>query len=315
MLGKKKAAHKTVLILDIESGSVAGALLHFSSNAEPRLFAYKRVHLPVTMQPAVLQSHSLEHALTQVLHHASTVASRMRTHAPHTKAGEVVEVSAFLAAPWGTPNFLENKSSFLPGIREFITQEVKALFGDAKISFHTSADSIAYGALQMGRAESVLASLRGELVELLHIDESVPVSYGTTPGGVHALLRTLKVHDRMSEHEARSALLLLNHHHDRAYEPLTAAGRELSSTFADTVKVLLERAPARHVLVLGDGELSGWFAKTIADEPKLAGLFADDSTVEPVYPHLGLANRFNTPIRDPFVLLAALFVDGRRFIK
>lgn len=312
MFGKKKASSRTVLLLDIESGSVAGALLHLSQTSQPKLYAHKRVHLPVGMRPAALLTNSLEAALKDIFMHVSLVAARMRVHAPNTKAGEVGEAAVFLAAPWGSPNLVEGKSNFTPGLREYVAQELKSLFGDVPVSFYTSADSIAYAALSMGRAESLLAALRGELIELVHIGDTAPLAYGTAPGGTNSVLRTLQVHDNLTTHEARSRLELLHHHHEKRYEPLFAAARHVTESFADGATLLLQHAPSKNVVVLGEGELAVWFAKNIADESKLGGLFVEGSTIEPLRAHHLLSHApMQTTVHDPYLLLEALFVDGR----
>src|SRR3989338_4285685 len=45
-LGKKKEEGRTVLLLDIESGSVGAALVRIAPQERPRMFVERRGHLP-----------------------------------------------------------------------------------------------------------------------------------------------------------------------------------------------------------------------------------------------------------------------------
>ncbi|MDP4020893.1 MAG: hypothetical protein Q8P58_02540, partial [Candidatus Adlerbacteria bacterium] len=56
LFGKKKDDGRTILILDVESGSIGGALVRFSSGQQPKVFGETRHPLPLraTYEPQIL---------------------------------------------------------------------------------------------------------------------------------------------------------------------------------------------------------------------------------------------------------------------
>src|SRR4051812_18412130 len=113
LFGKKQPEEKTVLILDVENGSVGSALVRLVENQPPKLFGETRIELPVlhTRDSASLMrevSRGLNHALV----HAAEVAGRLR-NTPMGQArvqedlqnmGQISHSAVFLSAPWGSPN-------------------------------------------------------------------------------------------------------------------------------------------------------------------------------------------------------------------
>jgi hypothetical protein len=313
MFGKKKVAGNTVLILDVESGSVASALVDVSK-AQPQIISHQRQHLPLTQsRSGSAISRSLEQALAHSLRHSAEVAARMRVHAPMQNIGTVGHAVIFLAAPWGTPDLAAGGPQYVPGIREYIKEAVQTAFGDVAVSFYTSADAIVYGSRRIGKhVDTLSVALRGEILELLLLSAGGPAAYSTVPLGSMSILRTLQTHGDLSMHEASSMLNLAKHKDDLYYEPLVVAGRHLSDTFADGAALLLPAGTATNLVVVGEQPLGEWFAKHIAGNPRVSDYFTEESTVEALLPyHVGGLIGQGT-VHDPFVLLEALFVGDKQ---
>src|SRR4051812_42791750 len=101
LFGKKTPTDKTVLIVDIENSSVGAALVRLSPGHAPKLFAEKRVALPLL--PSVSAGKLLEEtdkALREALLQASTVAARMRNHSKLGPVGVIAHVQVFVSPPW-----------------------------------------------------------------------------------------------------------------------------------------------------------------------------------------------------------------------
>ena len=146
------------------------------------------------------------------------------------------------------------------------------------------------------------------MLELLLLNGGSAQAYSTQPLGSRSILRTMQTHGALSEHEARSMLNLAKHKSDLQYEPLVAAGRHLSDTFADGVELLLPAGTATSVVVIGEQPLGEWFAKNIADNPRMSNLFDTDSTVEALLPYQLREHIDVGAVHDPFVLLETLFI-------
>jgi hypothetical protein len=302
--------YMTVLVLDIESGSVAVALVHLPKVGVPKVLAYQREHLPLqpSLKSATIAA-SLEHTLAASLTYISEVAARLRSHAAAKEFGAIQSAAVFFAAPWGVPDLSAGKASFMPGIREFTKREVQAVFGDIAVSFYTSADALAYGSRALGQHEDTLvAALRGELLELLLLDRSGPQAYSTVPLGSRSILRTLKAHGGLSEHEARSMLALAHHTNDAPYEPLVAAAHHLGDSFADAARLFLPHGSTANIVVVAEHPAGEWFARHLAENRQVTELFSEDSTVEALRQHHIAGLLEPTHVQDPFVLLESLFV-------
>jgi len=311
MFGKKKAASGTVLILDVESGSVAAALVDLSKPT-PQIISYQRQHLPLTQSRSGsditrLLEKTLEHSLT----HVAEVAARMRVHAPGHNIGRISKAFVFLSAPWGSPNLATGGPQYVPGIRQYIKEAIETACGDMPVSFYTSADAIVYGSRAIEKHIDTLAvALRGEMLELLLLNAGGTGAYSTVPLGSRSVLRTMQAHGALSGHEAHSMLTLAKHKGNLYYEPLLAAGRHLSDTFADGVQLLLPAGSATSIVVVGEQPLGEWFAKSIADNPRVSELFTEDSTVEALLP-FHLEGRIGQgTVHDPFILLETMFLKG-----
>src|SRR3989338_4938795 len=81
-LGKKKKVDvRTVLLLDIESGSVGAALVRLSAAQQPRMFGARRAQVPVehTRTGAGLVQ-SIGQVLKKTLYEIAEAATRLRFH-------------------------------------------------------------------------------------------------------------------------------------------------------------------------------------------------------------------------------------------
>jgi hypothetical protein len=282
------------------------------SNAQPQIISYQRQHMPLTQtRSGSAITTALEQTLEHSLRHAAEVAARMRVHAPEHHLGDISKTVVFLAAPWGMPNLTTGGPQYMPGIRQYIKESLEASFGDIPVSFYTSADAIVYNSRALGKhVDSLAVSLRGEMLELLLMGESGPKGYSTVPVGSRSIVRTLQSHGTLTEHEARSMVALTKHNNDLYYEPLIAAGRELSDRFADGVELLIPAGSATSVITIGEHPTGEWFAKAIAENPRVADLFTEESTVEALLPHHLHDHIAQSNIDDPFVLTEAVFVKG-----
>src|SRR3989338_3376375 len=216
-LGKKKEEGRTVLLLDIESGSVGAALVRIAPQERPRMFGERRVHLPAgAVRPAEGLARGVEGAITNVLQTIAEVAGRLRNaSANHGRQkelfdmGQVQQASIVLSAPWGRPNLASGRPDFLDGMTGFASGAVENTFGAVPVSLHTSAAAAAYGARSVfGTEPALLCVVGGEITELLVLDERGVAAHATVPHGSHGLLRTLRAHGGYSEAEARSAARL-----------------------------------------------------------------------------------------------------------
>ncbi len=77
----KKSPDKTILILDVENGSVGSALVRLSPDKQPKLFGEARFNTPLGMSRSGEKlSKDIEEAAREALRNASEVAARIRTN-------------------------------------------------------------------------------------------------------------------------------------------------------------------------------------------------------------------------------------------
>ncbi len=312
MFGKKKASAAqggTVLILDIESGSVATALVDMSK-AQPQIMYAHREHLPLLpSRSGSTIANALEKSLAHTLQRASEIAARMRLHSTEQPLGHVARVAVFLAAPWGSPDLVKGNSKFVPGIREYIKEKVEASFGTAPVSFYTSADALTHNhKVTGGGSDTVAVALRGELLELLFLSNDMVRAYTTVPLGSRSILRTLQTHGALSEHEARSMLRLQKHTSNAQYEPLQAASKHLSDAFVDSAALVLPLKSNATILIVAEQPMGEWFAKSIADNSRVLTVFVPESTVEAFLPYHVADHVGQSGVEDPFILTETLFL-------
>ena len=99
LFGSSKKAARTVLLLDIENGSVAAAMAHLVPGKPPHLLTEVRLALPAHIPPhSVKLLRETQKLITEALTHIGTVAARLRTHEA-TDLGHIHEASIFIAPP------------------------------------------------------------------------------------------------------------------------------------------------------------------------------------------------------------------------
>ncbi len=321
MFGRKKPEEKTFLLLDVESGSVAGALVRLAQDQKPKLFGEKRVFLPVAFSISGSSlAHQVEKALKEVVQGLSELAARLRLHPEAHSIGRVEGGAIFFAPPWGKPDLEAGKPAFMPDMSAKVRTAAEAQLGRMPLSFYTSAGLAAFGAralfnsskLDGFNAEPELLFVPGgEISELLHMDEQGVRGHATIPLGEHALLRTLRTHASLSELEARSAARLpFNTPHLR--EPFAAAAAHLGEQFTAAVQDLLQKERVQRVRVVGNASTGEWFARALSTHEPLDELFPHGGEIRAVrIPHLTAHIAAHQEAPDLRLMLAALFVDSR----
>ena len=132
--GRKKPEGKTVLLLDVENGSVAAGLARLEPEGQPRIFGALRKNLPLSQSPtAASLTHAVTKAAREVLHHASTVAARMRGSEKLAPLGVVSSTNIFLSAPWTT---FDDGWSHEEALAGELSEAVEEYFGDTRAAIY-----------------------------------------------------------------------------------------------------------------------------------------------------------------------------------
>lgn len=299
-----KSSHKTVLLLDIENGSVGSALLKLDAGQAPRLFGEERIAVPIMdTRSAHSLSRAVEHAASEALLHASEVSARLRHHA--NALAPVSKVVIFMAAPWGVPNLAQGRPDFAPAFEE-LAPRIQSLFGDVPTNLHAHASAAVHGlrAAYPHEERALLLSVNGEVSELLLLEDARVVGHATAPIGTNTIVRTLKSHAGMSLEEARSAMKL-NH----SSEAMQAAAAHFAGEFKQAARELFAGTGQGSVFVLAQEPSAEWFARSLAHQ-SLAELFPQGGVVRAMRPgHLApFVAHHGTP--DTHLLLDALYTSA-----
>ena len=302
-----------MLLLDIESGSVGSALLRLSPQEQPKLFGESRVHLPVAMvRSGQKLTEAVVSALRTVLQNTADLAARIRLHPKTSAVGEVAQVAVFMAPPWGRPNLADGLPEFMPAMQEEMRRAAAPVFGSLPVSFYTAAGAAAFGNRALFGTEPCLVyHVTGESSELMLMDTEGVRAHATIPMGSHVLLRTLRTHGGLSEHEARSAARL-PFAAPLVREPFAAAAAPLSEQVGDTMRAFTAAEPLSRVRVIAAEPAGEWFARAIASNESFAEYFPQGGEVralrkEHLVPHI--AAHAASP--DLPLMLQALFVDSQ----
>lgn len=294
------------MLLDIENGSVGGALVRTSVAHAPKLLAEERIHLPVrgprTHEHLVQKMGT---ALESVAQHLSHVAARMRNHPQTTALGTVERAVVFVSAPWGVPDLVAGNPTFNADVLSRVGHATEGYFG-LPFTHHAGASAALHSARTLLPYDDsyLLCIPSGELVELLSVEQGTVRSYATLPVGSHTLLRTLQSHAGLTEAEARSALRLNPAH---LAEALRAAHEHVADEFVPAAKDLGWGSHSRVYVLSHDGD---WLARALSST-QAAALFGQGSTVKHLHgahaaPHL--SQYAHTP--DWGLASGALFVDA-----
>lgn len=300
----KRSPDKTVLILDIENGSVGSSLARLSSDSAPALFGATRMSVPLMdTRSAHSLARAVEHAASESLLHASEVSARLRHHAG--ALAPVSRVVIFLAAPWGTPNLAQGRPDFAPAFGELVPR-IRSLFGEVPVAMHAHASAAVHGlrAAYPHEERALLLSVNGEVSELLLLENARVVGHATAPVGAGTVLRTLKSHAGYSEHEARSALRL-NH----TSEASEAAAAHFADEFKQAARDLFGGQAHGNVFVLAHEPTAEWFARSLAHR-SLAELFPQGGTVRAMRPGHLTSFVAHHGTQDTHLLLDAIYTGA-----
>jgi len=315
---KKNTSEKTVLILDVENGSVGACLARLSPGSAPKVFGETRRAIPLqTTRDTDAIAGAILQASEKVLAHVAEVAARVRSHDSLASAGEVSQVVIFLSPPWGALSIVDRALEPHPFVGR-IKKTAEAFFGSVSVRTEPFSLMAAYTAPIMFPSDehylvSVISGEVTELVLLENVGSHLKITgHASMPFGRHYPLRTLLSHGQISEAEARSALNL----HGRGTAPrgvteaLHTAGREVAREFSSLATELLAHAPAKKVVVVAEEPVGEWFARSFAESPTVAKLFPDAGEVRAVRARHALpfmsvhARRPDLPL-----LLEVLFTD------
>ncbi len=330
LFGKKKPDGKTLLLLDIEQGSVGSALLRVSPGEPLKLFGETRVSLRVLpTRDAITLLRETRGAIREALAHAAQVGSRLRNVPAQAQAagvlrdiGEISHAAVFLGAPWGVPNLESGIPAFIASMSEAVESALEESLGSLPHTFYTATGGIMAGAsrvLSFGRSHTgeaydtyLLALVGGELSELVLFSKGAAAGYASAPVGRHTLVRTLRAHG-LSDEETRSVTHLdIN---GPVTEALVLAARHFAVQLADAAAPLLARVGARRVWVLAQGaaadNASEWFARALTASGDFNALFPQGGELRAlkaayVTPYIAAHEEFP----DLRLSLQALYGDG-----
>jgi hypothetical protein len=301
-----KPEGKTFLILDIETGSVGGALAHVDPHAPPRLFGESRIELAAgATRDAYTLRERASRAILSIARGLAEVAYRLRGHEATARMGSVSRAAAFFAAPWGVPDLAAGRPTIDTDLKRSLEHAVDATF-EVPTHIHARASAGLGGirALLPYEDTYLICMPGGEITEVLSVESGVVRSSGTIPAGRHTLLRTLVSHAGLTEEEARSALHLRPAH---LREPLHHAAQHVSGHFSS---LALEHGWHGHRQIYSLAHEGDWFARALAESPA-AKLFAPDSAIRHIRnTHVSPLVALHAPDPDLALMLGALFVDS-----
>jgi hypothetical protein len=309
-----KTRSKTVLLVDIENGSVGSALVRLASGQPPKLFAESRTpftFLPTRTAPMLLRE--IEKAVQHSLGQSSLVAARIRGNAKIAPAGDVGEAALFFAPPW---------AALMPHGKDWkLEQEAVSVaartvgdfFGHIKTHTHASGAALLRASNTLFELPGIvlLCAVTGEVTEVVALSNGALIGHATIPLGSNLIFRTLKTHGEYSLPEAHSLLSLARSHSAEGVlhnEPLAAAAKHISTHITQAAKQLSSEK-IQGMLFVAPDPLGEWFARAMAAFPSDA--FHSNATVRALHPHHLMPHIAAHGARpDLQILLEALFVDA-----
>jgi hypothetical protein len=313
LFGKKNTGERTVLILDVENGSVGACLVRLSPNHLPKMFGEVRKIIPpqVTHDTDALARRTLQ-ALEGALAHTSHVAARVRTHSTFAPAGQIDNVVVFFSPPWGALSIADRELPLHP-FGALVKRSIEAYAGPVGITFQPFGFMAAHTTPLVIPSDDhyLISAMSGEVTELILLENMGShlkiVAHATLPLGRHYPLRTLLTHGGYSEAEALSLLRLSG---STASEALLAASAHAAREFGSVARELLKHVEARRIIVVGQEPTNEWFARSLAQNIELHKLFPNSGEVRTVksshvLPYVGVhASRPDLPL-----LMEVLFVN------
>lgn len=309
-----KTQSKTMLLVDIENGSVGSALVRLAPGHPPKLFAENRTHftfLPTRTAPVLLRE--IEKAVQQSLGQTSLVAARIRGNPNIAPAGNVGEAALFFAPPW---------AALMPHGKDWkLEQEAVSVaartvgdfFGHIKTQTHASGAALlrASNALFELPGIVLLCAVTGEVTEVVALSNGALIGHATVPFGSNLVFRTLKTHGDYSLSEAHSLLSLVRNHPTPGAlynEPLSAAAKHVSKHITQAAEQLSSEK-IQGMLFVAPDPLGEWFARAMTSFTSDA--FHSNATVRALHPHhLAPHIAAHGARPDLQILLEALFVDA-----
>ena len=316
LFGKKKnKSKKTIVLVDIESGSVGSALVGLSEREAPKLFAEKRISLPVRhARDSGTLLHAVTEATEEALLHTSSVASRMRNHKALLGQGEIDRIAIFVSPPWASQHLSGGTAEYVEPMRRAVNHMTQGLFGEIPTTFHPLGTAAAHGAVLLFPFDtpSVLLIVSGEVSEILILNDRSLLGRATVPLGGHALVRTLISHGGVSAAEAESYMALSRREGHALFEPMRVAEDHFASTIAEATKDLSGQDALGGIIVMAEEPLGEIVARALSREKSLAELFLEGGTVRSirsshVTPYI--AAHAHKP--DLSLLIEALFIDRK----
>ncbi len=314
-LFKTKGRGKTVVLVDIESGSVGAALARFSRTEAPKLFGETRILVPVSRtRDAHALAKDIERATREALQHVSTVATRIRNHDAVAEQGDIEQAVVFLSPPWASMHLTGGTADFAEPLQRGTHLTVRATLGEMPISFHPLGTAAAHGSVLLfpDNRATLLCIVSGEVTELLVVSPNALLARATVPTGSRGLLRTLNSHAGMSFAEAHSFIGLPRREGSALNEPLLIAEDDFATQIEDAARDFKTLGDFSGIIVVAREPEAELLARALARNDALAELFPDGGVVRAVrashaMPYI--AAHAQKP--DLHLMLEALFVDAK----
>ncbi len=317
LFGKSDSDERTVLLVDIENGSVASALAQLSHTQQPRLFAEHRVALPVlhTVSGAEI-ARRVERAVEESLDHTSRIAARIRQDRRYAPMGRIRGAHLFFGPPWTTTSRGEERLQwkFEPSVVDYVRRSTESVVGSEPIAHHPFGRAATHTSNTLFAGSVLLCIVTGEVTELLVIEDDHLIGRATVPLGTHTALRTLKVHAGLSIPEAHSALQLYRRSSDDPLslaEPLRASFDHFVEQFVEASRELLTLHPVDTIAVIAPEPMGEWFARALATHTKTVQLFPNGGTTRDIRAkHLAPHVSAHATNPDIHLMIEALFAHS-----
>ena len=323
---KQAPTEKTVLLIDIENGSVGCALVRVpvtksetgtKSNLLPKLFAETRIALPITSRLDLPQLMRDTHAaLREALSQTSITAARMRTHPKLSSVGVISAATVCVAAPW-TAALVQGEGidwHIEPELQKLVRRAIEESFGDIRVSFYPTSAAVAHATDYWfdTAPQLLLCTVTAEVTELSLLEGGALAAHATIPLGKRFFLRTLASHAGLSYPEAHSALQLarMSTVETPAEEALHAAGTQFASVFTSAARQLQADTSPSGILVVAGEPLGAWIAHMLVGQEALTRTFAEGTPIQALHTHHltpYLAAHATKP--DIICMIEALFIN------